>query len=173
MNISINSHEVSFTEGWLREQLLKLESFKYSADGVIYSRICLYDRYDEESSWFGYNVVFVVTDETCDCENDYVTYQQVLFENGGVAFIVPNLPPEGLVNSHGVIRPSREGGGDRFEDYRSIWTKGTWMDGIAALAKSVASRSFGIGSEESQRVGQLLDELGSIAPKLAEVTVSP
>ncbi|MEK9167592.1 MAG: hypothetical protein AAB613_02520 [Patescibacteria group bacterium] len=166
MVLNITTSDVPLTKTWLLEQLGKLETFQYEAEGGMHPHIHIAD----EDSNLGINFLFVVTDDYFSGGRDGTTFQQVVFENANVTYIVPNIPPEGV--SGLLIYPSRDSRDGKFGDYRSEWTKGTWMDGLVALARSVTSRSFGLGSEESQRVSQLLDELASIAPQPAQVEVS-
>lgn len=172
MNISTTNPDVPLTEAWLREQLKKPEIFSYLIDGQKESNIFINTVEPEE---YGVSILFSVVDKNPISLIHYVIYQQVVFEVTGLAFVMPGLP-DGTVRDCPVAFPEitkeeRETYGE-FGHYQAGWIKGTWIDGLAALARSVASRFIGLGFEESQRVGQLLDELGSIAPQPAQVTVT-
>ncbi|MEK7535151.1 MAG: hypothetical protein AAB563_01995 [Patescibacteria group bacterium] len=162
MVLNITTSDVPLTDAWLLEQLEKLQAFEYSYDPGQTDPFLQY-YWESDSARPRPGVLLWARIDTCI--NDITTiFRIVLFGPDSTAYVSPDFGLDGLADPQDHMT-----GEDK---YLSVWTKGTWMDGLAALAKSVTSRSFGLGSEESQRVSQLLNELASIAPKPAQVEVS-
>lgn len=149
---------VLLEEKWLRKQLEKLEVFRYAEDGGSFAHVHIYD---EESEWSP-RALFVATDEIMK-KRDWVVYQQVLFEDDNVAYVVPGLGPEGEAASDLVRDPG----------YALNWIKGTWATGLLALAESLASRITGLTVEDEQWVEETLSRISTLASALIKCECTP
>jgi|GEM_PF-6813876 len=160
MQINITAPDSPLTTDWLREQLGKLKAFKYIIDeeGPFEYIELLTEKCGEEQIHdnFGTNVVEIATDSIYDSKGETVEYARIMFEDGNTCYVDPK-PNSGEISGR---------------DRKTAWPSGTWMDGIVALARSVTSRHFALGSEGSQRVSELLHELAMIESQPAQVTIT-
>lgn len=113
---------------WLSEQLSQLKAIKTPDDeGDTVSRIVIYD----DDPPYGLNGIMLVTDESYCVNAEFDVKARVVFNVDGTAYIDP-IVDDGISDTVWGRYYGKN-------NYVENWTKGTWADGLLALAQSAVS----------------------------------
>lgn len=154
---------------WLRKQLKILSVIKEtSPEGGFFECVNFYD--DREGGYGPSADAFLLaTDESFFDGYHFDIKARVLFHTDGTAYIDP---------LDEVVDSSCASGGTKHEnDHLDKWTKGTWADGLLALAQSVVGRleilDTDKGDQISQALQHLVETVGDTKVPMAQLEVEP
>ena len=168
MQICITVPDKVVDATWLRKQLKMLSAIKEaSPEGGFFECINYYD--DAEEGYPSADAFLLATDESFFDMFHFDVKARVIFHTDGTAYIDPL--------DEAVDRDCAYGGTKNVDDHTGKWTKGTWADGLLALAQSVVGRLEILDTDKGDQISQALQHLvktvGDTKVPMAQLEVEP
>ena len=151
MRLTIECPDQVVDVKWLYEQLERMQLVREAIPegGHHHNCITIYD--DAKDGYSTPDAFLLATDESY-CDDGFRVHARVIFHTDGSAYTDPNV---GDVDDNPDYA---HGGGKRMD----TWTKGTWADGLLALAQSVVGRLKILDAQKGTEINEALENLVSV-----------
>lgn len=164
MPFTITVPEVQLDEAWLERQLSTLHDVFKDAERTALVLSCPDVEGSEELDDRAGQIITVATVQDCFSSdgNTWQCFCRVVFEKGGIAYVEDDFGSDYRTDNTF----------ENLKDYEKSLPQRDWVAGLVALAKAAATRVPGLTSEDAQQMSGLLNAMGNITQKRAQVVVS-
>lgn len=149
MRITIEVPDQTVDARWLREQLKLMQAIGevVPEGGHAHNPIRFWDYADSEGHT---GQDFLLTnDEAYSDDGFFNTRARIIFHTDGTAYVDPEVNEGDFSYSDGR----------RGDEHTTEWIKGTWADGLLALAQSVVGRLKILDAQQGTEINEALDRL--------------
>lgn len=154
MRITVVMPDQTIDATWLCEQLEVLQAIRENVPegGHWHTPINIYE---DRGEGYGAPDAFLLATDEAYSDDGFKVLARVIFHTDGSAYIDPF---QNECEDDGYCY-SASGGTQNENNHQKKWTKGTWADGILALAKSLTSRLKVTSAKKGQKINDALKHL--------------